>query len=181
MTFPLDAVIQGCLSNHRLAQQQLYNQYANLVMQVCYRYATDIQEAQDMVQNTFIRVFDHLKQFDAGKGAFSTWIHTIAVREAIALKRKHPRWNLTESTFAQLESHYQSDIFDKMTVEELRQTVAKLPEIHRVVLMLHYFDGYSHEEIADLMGIEIASSRSRLSRARTELQHHWNLIHSPGL
>jgi RNA polymerase sigma-70 factor, ECF subfamily len=181
MAYSPEELLERCLANNRQAQQQLYNQFADMVMHVCYRYAAHVQEAEDMVQNTFIRVFQNLCHYDPAKGAFSTWIYTIAIREAISVKRKQPRWNLSESTFSQIESNYQTDIFDKLTVEELRQTIAKLPESHRVVLMLHYFEGYSHEEIADLLNIEISSSRSRLSRARTELNYHWNLIHSSGL
>lgn len=181
MEHPIEALINRCRQNDRTAQRQLYEQFSAFVMRTCYRYATDLEEAKDMLQNTFVRVFHYLPDYDPAKGTFTNWIHRIAVHEAIAVKRKKQRWNLSDAVFAEADASCPPEVIQRLTVEELRAVIDKMPEIHRTILMLHYFDGLAHDEIATLMGIEISSSRARLSRAKTELIHRWNLNQQIGL
>jgi RNA polymerase sigma factor (sigma-70 family) len=181
MAHPIEDIIVHCKAGDRLAQRRLYDQFSNFAMGICYRYATDISEAKDMVQNTFVRIFQHIHDYDSTKGTFTTWLHRIAVHEAIAVKRKKQRWNLSESALAITELPYNSDVLDQITIEELRSIIDKLPESHRIILMLYYFDGFNHTEIAQLLSIEISSSRAKLSRAKSELTYHWNLIQQIGI
>ncbi len=181
MTHPIEQLITQCLAADRAAQRQLYEQFRDFVMRICHRYATDLAEAKDMVQNTFVRVFQHLEIYDPAKGTFTTWLHRIAVRESIAVKRKKQQWNLTESALVVAESTWSPDIIERLTVEELRAVVEKLPDSHRTILMLYYFDGFSHEEVAALLQIELSSSRAKLSRAKSALNYQWNLIQQSGL
>lgn len=181
MEHPIEQVIARCRQNDRKAQRELYDRFDRFVMRICYRYANEMEEAKDMLQNTFVRVFHHLHDYDASKGTFVNWIHRIAVNEAIALKRKKYQWQLSEQALEQAEQACPSDIIQRLTVDELRALILTLPDIHRTVLMLHYFDGLTHEEMAELLGIALSSSRARLSRAKNELISRWNHHQQIGL
>lgn len=177
----IEELLLGCRQQDRTAQRALYDQFCDFVFRACYKYAVDVPEAQDMVQNTFVRVFTHIHEYDPAKGTFVNWLHRIAVREAIAVKRKNARLQFDESALAQLNPVVAGDIFEKMTLDEIKVSILKLPENHRTILMLHYFDGFAHDEIAELLQIEVSSSRARLSRARSELLHEWQHLKFAGL
>lgn len=170
-------LISRCLRLEPAAQKQLYLAHKDAVMYVCYRYASDMDEAKDMVQNTFIRVFNHLGDYDPDKGRFSTWIGRIAIREAIAVKRKNKKLVFTESLETVLEQPFEAESELETNIENLRKTIENLPENHRIILMLYYFDELSHQEIADLLQIEVSSSRSKLTRAKAELAQRWKLAY----
>jgi RNA polymerase sigma factor (sigma-70 family) len=175
MNQTIEHIIQKCLLQDRAAQRLLYQQYCEVVMQACYRYASDINEAKDMVQNTFIRVFQHLEVYNPTLSSFATWISRIAVREAIALKRKKKKLDFNDDIFEKVEQSIVPEIIDKLEIEEVRVLIEKLPENHRIILNLYYFEEFSHQEIASMLGIEISSSRSKLTRAKAELNVQWKL------
>jgi len=178
---PLAPIIDRCLQHDRAAQKLLFQQYKDTVMSACYRYATDINEAKDMAQNTFIRVFHHLVDYDADKGSFVTWISRIAVREAIAIKRKNKRLIFPDSQMPLTDEVLPPQIIDQLSIAELKNLIEKMPESHKIILNLYYFDEFSHQEIAELLGIETSSSRSKLTRAKAELQTQWKLASQTGL
>lgn len=180
MSHPVEDLIKLCQKNDRKAQYALYGRFCDYAMNICYRFAANIEEAQDMVQNTFVRVFTHIQDYDSQKGSFVAWLHQIALREAMAVRRKKMHWQSVELAAVEYaDSQTKEDIIDKMTLDEMESLVRKLPESHRIILLLYYFDDCTHEEIADILGIGVSSSRSRLTRARAELLHQWNHLYCP--
>lgn len=166
-------VLHKCLQNDRAAQKQLYHSHKQRLMSLIYRYTMDITTAQDLLQETFILIFRKLDKYDAAKGSFESWTSRIAINKFLEMKRKKNEL----SCGVEVEEHllaYESVVIDTMTLKELRLVISKLPEVHRVILNLFYFEDYDHKEIGELLNIAPSSSRSRLTRARKLLESYWN-------
>jgi len=147
-------------------------------MSVAIRYDNDINTAKDVLQNTFIKIFNNLKKFDSEKGNFNQWSKRILINEILILKRKNKEL-LNGNIYLDIKSYTEIDLLDKMTVKELKKVIDKLPYVHKVILNLYYFEDYSHKEIAKILGIKESSSRSQLSVSRKLLRAEWkqqNLI-----
>ena len=165
-------LIQKCLTNDRVAQKQLYHLYADFVMNIARRYAIDISEAKDMVQNTFIKIFKSLDQFDSNRGKFKHWISRIAVNEAIAIKRKNINWQVSEFPEIDSKEIINNEAIANLNYKDMISSMNQLPEQHRVILQLFYVDDLDHKEIASIIEIKESSSRSRLTRARKLFIEH---------
>lgn len=140
-------------------------------MSIAYRYDSDINTAKDVLQNTFIKIFNNLRKFDSEKGSFDQWSSRILINEILMLKRKNKEFiNINDG----IEVYTKIDSIDKMTIKELRNVINNLPEVHKVILNLYYFEEYSHKEIASLLGIKESSSRAQLSKSRNLLKTKWN-------
>ncbi len=177
MSHPVEELIRLCQKNDRKAQYALYGRFCDYAMKICYRFATNIEEAKDMVQNTFVRVFTHIHDYNPQKGTFVAWLHQIALREALAVRRKKTNWQSVElAVLEYTDRQTNEDIIDKMTVDDMESLIRKLPESQRIILLLYYFDDCTHEEIADILNIGVSSSRSRLTRARAELLRQWTQL-----
>ncbi|MBK9254379.1 MAG: RNA polymerase sigma factor [Saprospiraceae bacterium] len=167
-------LIQNCLKQDRVAQKQLYLDHCQRLMNTAYRYATDLDEAKDIVQNSFIRIFNNLHSFDQS-GNFYAWTKTICIREAIAVRRKNSNLTFTEDIITLAEKEGIEMEIDDVSHEKLKLLIDALPENHRTILMMYYYDELSHKEISELLDIKESSSRSKLSRARYELTTKWKL------
>jgi RNA polymerase sigma factor (sigma-70 family) len=161
-------IIQGCIKGDRRAQKALYDQFSPKMYAVCRRYAKHDFEAQDMLQEGFIRVFDHLKEYK-NTGSFEGWIRRVVVSAALRFLQKA---YITRETLPEFlpENSYESDVISHLTINELLSHLRLLPEQYRAVFNLAAIEGYSHAEIAQLIDIEESTSRSHLSRARKILQ-----------
>ncbi|MEM1136582.1 MAG: sigma-70 family RNA polymerase sigma factor, partial [Bacteroidota bacterium] len=148
------------------------NKYAPKMLMVCSRYISDEDEAKDVLQNGFIKVFKSLKKFKF-KGSFEGWIKRIMINEALSSLRQKKKF-LVENNGAYkdiIDDSTQDETPDiDFTQEELLQTLKKLPETFKVVFNLYCFEKYSHKEIADALSIKVETSRSRLRRARNMLK-----------
>lgn len=158
------------MQGDRVAQKQLYLHYCDMVMALAIRYAADVPQAMDIVQNTFIRVFENLHKFDDRKARFSTWISTIGIREAVTYLKKNQKWVLDDSVWDRVEETMNHELELSENFELLKKTMDNLPLIHHTILMMYYYDELSHKEIAEVLGIKESSSRSRLNRAKDELK-----------
>jgi RNA polymerase sigma factor (sigma-70 family) len=160
-------LIKGCLEDNREAQKQLYQQYAGKMLGVCYRYAGSLEEAQDLLQDGFVKVFTNLKKF-RGEGSFEGWIRRIMVHTAITyLKRK----KLFSDYAADYRQEHDSSCngLNEMDARELMEEIRSLPPGYRAVFNLYAIEGYSHKEIGDMLHINESTSRSQYNRARTVL------------
>ena len=167
----INFIIQRCIKNDREAQKLLYHRNKDRLMSIAYRYDNDINTAKDVLQNTFIKIFNNLSKFDSEKGNFDQWSTRILINEMLMLKRKHKEFiNINDG----IEIYTKIDSIDKMTIKELRNVINNLPEVHKVILNLYYFEEYSHKEIASLLGIKESSSRAQLSKSRNLLKTKWN-------
>ncbi len=162
-------IIQGCIQERRECQQEIFRRYAGKMLAVCMRYARHQMEAEDVLQDAFIKVFDHIQQFQF-KGSFEGWIRRIVVNTALK--------NFDRKSFSYeqigLEPHHdqrvEPTVYDHLLEEELLALIAKLPEGYRLVFNLYAIEGYSHAEIGEMLGIQESTSRSQLVKARKMLQ-----------
>ncbi|MCA5006033.1 RNA polymerase sigma factor [Sphingobacterium bovistauri] len=161
---------QGCQAQDKKSQAQLYNFFSKKMFVVCLRYAQTTLEAEDILQNGFIKVFTKHHLFD-GKGSLEGWIKRIMVNTAIESYRKSKE-KITDSIDEYHEntihSHFPSDT---TSYQDLLKLIKELPLGYRTVFNLYAIEGYSHKEIAEMLNISEGSSKSQLSRARQVLQH----------
>ena len=165
-----EAMIQGCLRNEAAAQQELYHKYSPKMLTVCYRYAKSREDAEDMLQEGFIKVFMQIRQFQH-KGALEGWIRKIMVHTCINSLKKNRKFtesvDLIHASAVQIrEEIIPSIIQAKQVVECIRM----LPLGYRTVLNLFAIEGYSHREIGDMLDIEESTSRSQYTRAKSMLE-----------
>jgi len=165
-----EAILQGCLKNHAAAQRELYNRYSPKMLAVCYRFAHNREDAEDMLQDGFIKVFLQIHTFQ-NKGAFEGWIRRIIVHTCINHLKKNKRFNesvdiIQANTIPIREENIPSIVQAKQIIDCIRL----LPVGYRTVLNLYAIEGYSHREISDMLDIEESTSRSQYTRARQMLE-----------
>jgi RNA polymerase sigma-70 factor (ECF subfamily) len=162
-------LIEGCLKGDPKSQRRLFEQHAGKMMTVCRRYSRDQKEAEDILQESFIRVFANIGQYRF-EGPPEAWIRRIVVHTALKIIRKQ------RIHFADLDNHSEeaqlisSEALTNLGAEELLRLIAALPDGYRLVFNLHVIEGYDHGEIATLLNIDTATSRSQLLKARRRLQ-----------
>jgi RNA polymerase sigma factor (sigma-70 family) len=161
-------LVKECLEGTREAQKLLYSRFAPKMLGVCYRYAGSREEAEDFLQEAFITVFQKLGQY-RGDGELGGWIRKIVVNTSLnCLKAKHrliEKMNIVSIDYVPDNSVSVDSASDK----ELMELIHSLPIGYKTVFNLYAIEGYSHEEIAQLLGIKAGSSRSQYTRAREML------------
>jgi len=168
--YPIDELVKRCKAGERKAQEMLYKQFASKMLGVCCRYATDRMEAEDMMQNGFIRVFQKIGDF-RGEGSFEGWMRRIMVHSSIEYYRKHHKMmQLVELDEAGAESSTNPLATAKLEANDLLLLIQQLSPGYRIVFNLYAIEGYSHREIATIAGITEGASKSQLSRARAVLR-----------
>lgn len=165
-----EAIFQGCLKNQAAAQRELYNRYSPKMLAVCYRFGHNREDAEDMLQEAFIKIFSQIHTFQ-NKGAFEGWIRRITVHTCINHLKKNKRFNesvdiIHANSIQVREESVPSIVQAKQVVECIRL----LPIGYRTVLNLYAVEGYSHREIGELLDIEESTSRSQYTRARQMLE-----------
>ena len=162
-------LIKGCTQENRICQREIFNRFAGKMMTVCLRYARHRMEAEDLLQDAFIKVFDNIHRFE-GKGSFEGWIRRIVINTALKNISKHSFQKENIGMEGVVESSADPSVFSHLTEQELLKIIAKLPDGYRVVFNLYCIEGYSHKEIGELLNIEESTSRSQLTKARAVLQ-----------
>jgi len=165
-----EAILQGCLQNNAAAQKALYEKYSSKMLVVCYRYAHNREDAEDMLQEGLIKVFSQIHTFE-NRGALEGWIRRIVVHTCINILKKNKRFNesvdlIHASSLQVREESIPSIIQAKEVVECIRM----LPIGYRTVLNLYAIEGFSHKEISDMLDIEESTSRSQYTRAKSMLE-----------
>lgn len=162
-------LIAGCIREERRCQEELFARYGRKMMTVCLRYARHSMEAEDILQDAFIKIFDNIGRFE-GKGSFEGWIRRVVVNTALknisrlSFKMENTGLESTE------EGTADPSVFSTLSAQELLNLVAQLPEGYRIVFNLYCIEGFSHREIAETLHIEESTSRSQLTKARHILQ-----------
>ncbi|HTH83681.1 MAG TPA: sigma-70 family RNA polymerase sigma factor [Mucilaginibacter sp.] len=170
-TYTVDELITRCKAGERKAQEMLYKQFAAKMLGVCLRYATDKMEAEDMLQNGFVKVFNKLPDY-RGEGSFEGWIRRIMVHSAIEYYRKHHKMmQMIDVADMSSEPSVNPAALNNIGVQDLVNIIAQLSPGYRMVFNLYAIEGYSHKEIAGIVGITEGASKSQLSRARTILKN----------
>ncbi|MEO5562412.1 MAG: RNA polymerase sigma factor [Chitinophagaceae bacterium] len=162
-------LISGCIEGNRRMQEQLYSRFSPRMYAVCLRYAGTSEEAQDILQEGFIKIFKKLGTF-RGEGSFEGWIRRIFVNTAIEhFRRKKYMSPVTEKEENTMEGNYLS-VLDNLAERDIMDLVQQLSPGYRTVFNLYVVEGYTHKEIGDILGISEGTSKSQLSRAKVILQ-----------
>lgn len=173
----LKAIVLGCVNKERKCQQTIFEMYYGKMMSACLRYIPDRDEAQDVLQDGFIKVFNNIAKFDFN-GSFEGWIRRIVVNTAIdhIRKKKKDIFQVTDHEFIMNNYTEESDekenesIYANLKKDEIVEAIKMLSPAYRTVFSLYVIDGYSHQQIADLLNINIGTSKSNLAKARMNLQ-----------
>jgi RNA polymerase sigma factor (sigma-70 family) len=167
--YTIDELIKRCRSGERKAQELLYKQFAAKMLGVCMRYATDKMEAEDMLQDGFIKVFKKIDEFRS-EGSFEGWIRRIMVHSSIEYYRKHHKIMQVVDLDEGNEPSVNPAVFANMDAKDLLALIQQWAPGYRMVFNLYAIEGYSHKEIGEIMGISDGASKSQLSRARAILK-----------
>ncbi len=184
-----EILIEGCKKGNRTAQGKLYQYYASRMKGVCLRYGKNEDEAKDILQEAFIKIFSSINNFKSQQGgSFEGWIKRIIINTAISYYKKNKKFNQSHSL-----EEYENSVHDTITEEEdntvdseitqaeLLQALQELPEIFRMAFNLFYIEDYSHKEISELLSIDEKTSRTRLFRAKELLRKKLEAIRAKTL
>ncbi|MBC3541044.1 RNA polymerase sigma factor [Rufibacter sediminis] len=162
-------MVQGCLTNNREAQRKLYQHFYGYAMSICVRYSKDAEEAREVLNDGFMKVFTKLKHYDQKK-PFKAWLRRVMINTAL----DNYRHNLKHYHTADLELAPPvadaSDVVSELNYAYLMELIQQLSPAYRTVFNLYVIDGYTHEEIAEILGISSGTSKSNLSKARANLR-----------
>ena len=162
-------LLQGCKEGNRRMQEELYRRFSPRMYAVCLRYASNAEEAEDVLQEGFIKVFKKLDSF-RGEGSFEGWLRRIFVNTAIEqFRRRRYLMPVTEKEENTIEGKYFS-VLDELAEKDILALVRELSPGYRTVFNMYVIEGYTHKEIGDILGISEGTSKSQLSRAKVILQ-----------
>lgn len=162
-------IVKQCLRNDKRAQKALFDLYAGKMMALCRRYARTQEEAEDFLQEGFIRLFKFLGTYD-GKGSFDGWVRRIFVNTAIRHYHRHKKHNQNHEISHDLNGHERNDAISHLGEQELIALINRMPEGYRLVFNMYIVEGFSHREIGEMLSIGESTSRSQLAKARKWLQ-----------
>lgn len=171
----VERLIRRIKDHDRQAMAELYQQFVGLLSSVCYRYVPSDDDAKDVLQNSFIKIFTAISSFKyQNDNSFLAWMKRVVTNEALDFLKNRKR-----ITFVDINDNIQEKIEEEQSVEllsadDLHQLITELPDGYRTVLNLFVFEGYSHKEIAQLLGIKESSSASQFFHAKRMLEKKIN-------
>ena len=159
-------LVKDCIRQHAPAQERLYNEYAPAMLGVCYRYTKSLQDAEDVLQEGFVKVFLHLEDFRF-TGDLGAWIRRIMVNTALNYLKKHKRYR-AEMVFEEAPLHPVTDQHPDCSLgaRELAHLIRQLPTGYQTIFNLYAIEGYTHAEIGAMLGISEGTSKSQYARSR---------------
>lgn len=161
---------KGCLEGKREYQLALYKKFAPTMMSVCLRYTDSRNDAEDVMQEGFIKVFERIAQWQ-NTGALGGWIRTVMVNTALSHHRAHAKWNQTTDVDDQHQLQAEEvSALGQMQAEELMKLIASMPIGYRTVFNLFAVEGFGHKEIAEMLGVTENTSKTQYLKARAWLQ-----------
>lgn len=164
-------IIELCQKQNSIGQRDLYDKYSGVVFGICKRYAKDEMTANDMLQDSFIKVFKNIENYEF-KGSFEGWVKRVTVNVCLDTLRKLKKNSIfiddyTDSSFV---SVVEESALERMSAEEIINQIRKLPDGYRVVFNLFAVEGYNHKEIAEMLEISESTSKTQYRKARLRLQ-----------
>lgn len=162
-------LIDGCLAEERWAQKELYEKHYGKMMGVCLRYSNNSEDAKDILNEGFIKVFRYLHRYKIGT-SLEGWIRRIMINTSIDFYRKAIRHRTEDIEHAENTTVSGEDAISNYSAKEILSIIQKLPPSYRAVFNLYAIEGYSHKEVAAQLGISESTSRSNLVKARTKLK-----------
>jgi RNA polymerase sigma factor (sigma-70 family) len=165
-----NVLLENCLLNKEWAQKELYDLYSSQLFAICCRYATDHYEAKDILQEGFIRIFTHLKQYN-GTGSLIGWMKKVVVNTSLNYIKKHKKEILKPLDFSNESIAGNIDSTTSYIDEkEIIKAFMQLSYNYRIILGLHIIEGYSYKEISQILGLEETACRTRVHRAKLQLK-----------
>lgn len=162
-------ILAQCIDNQPKAQKQLFDLLAPKMYTVCLRYAQDADEAKDILQESFIKVFNNLTKFEH-KGSFEGWVKRIFINTSIEFYRRNQKQNIVDNIDQVAEQSVDSQTLSHLKAADLMKLVNRLPKGYKTVFNLFAIEGYSHDEISKMLSISENTSKSQLHKARLHLQ-----------
>ncbi|MCD4696307.1 MAG: RNA polymerase sigma factor [Bacteroidales bacterium] len=163
-------IVEECIAGKRRAQTKLYKSYAPGMLGICMRYSKNLAEAEDILQEGFIKVFTNINKLKDYK-ALTSWIRSIMVNTAIThLKKNKMRFeSISDNDF--FEDKEEDMVFEPVNPDTLIKIIQNLPNGYRTVINLYIFEGYTHKEIGGMLSISENTSKSQLSKARKQIKN----------
>ncbi|HTB99804.1 MAG TPA: sigma-70 family RNA polymerase sigma factor [Ferruginibacter sp.] len=164
-------LIKACIKEDAASQKEVFDHYSGRMMAVCLRYARSSADAEDILQDAFIKVFDKMHQFKF-EGSFEGWIRRIVVNTALKKYslRRYEKEVVGYEIKDKDESSVEASAYSDLTAKELMDLINMLPSGYKLIFNLYVIEGYQHDEIAEMLGIQPGTSRSQLVKARNMLQ-----------
>lgn len=165
-----EELIKCCLKENIACQKALYDKYSGKMFAVCLRYTSSREDAEDALQESFVRIFDNLPRFRF-EGSFEGWMRRITVHTVLRYIQKKTPLQFAEDTSQIKVADEQVNVLGQLNEKDLLKLIASLPHGYRVVFNMYAIEGYSHAEIGAALGVSEVTSRSQFLRARKHLQH----------
>ncbi|WP_225859895.1 MULTISPECIES: RNA polymerase sigma factor [Chitinophaga] len=165
----LTNIIAGCRKQNRSSQEELYRQFFGYAMSICLRYSHHREEAIEILNDGFLKIFQHIDTFDMNR-PFKSWLGRIMVNTSIDFLRTKKKLAFTEDISQTYEIGVDDKTLDKLSYEELLLLIQSLPPGYRAVFNLYIMEGYQHHEIAEILGISEGTSKSNLFKAKKILK-----------
>ncbi len=163
----LNQLIENCKSNDSKAQGELYKLFSSKLFSICLKYSNNYAEAEDNLQDAFLIIFNKITQYKS-KGSFEGWLKRITINTVLQKYRSQKVFDIVnENVVEDVELEVDED---HISIDYLLQIIQELPDRYRLVFNLYVLDGYSHKDIADMLEINIGTSKSNLARARQTLK-----------
>lgn len=165
-------LIELAVDNNRHAQHQIYSKYSPKMLSVCRQYIKDVHQAEDIMITAFMKVFTNLKNFKH-EGSFEGWIRRIMINESISYIRVQKKVNyIDDDLVLGRDEESFNNIESQFSVDDIQFLIDNLPDGYKMVFNLYAIEGYKHQEIATMLGINEGTSKSQLSHARKMLQNN---------
>ena len=168
-------LIKKAAQNNREAQHVLFEMHAPKMLSVCRYYVKNLQQAEEVMLNGFLKVFTNLKNF-RGEGSFEGWIRRIMVRESISFLRQKKTIQFVDDDYEHVE--IQDESSQQYDAAQLQELIDNLPEGYKMVFVMYAIEGYKHAEIAKLLNISEGTSKSQLFKARKLLQNNIRILNT---
>jgi len=165
----LEILIEGCMKGDRGSQEELYRQFSAAMYGLCLQYASSEEDAQDILQDGFVKVFKKIEQVRDPK-AFPGWIRRLMINTALERYRSRVVMRRLDEEPVTMKEQITEEALEELDAEALVMMIQDLPPRYRLVFNLYAIEGYNHKEIAEKLGISDGTSKSNLSRARAILQ-----------
>lgn len=166
-------LVLRCHQGEPLAQKKLYEKYFGLLMGICLRYSKEREEARDILQEGFVKIFNNIKKFE-DKKSLESWMKTVVINTAIDRYRKKISEPYSVSMDEANEPSIPAEVYENLDQKALLNAMQELPEGYRAIFNLYVIEGFSHKEIAEKVGINEGTSKSQLAKARNMLKYKLN-------
>lgn len=163
-------LISKCIKGDTASFKLLYERHKKQLFVVCYRYMGSSHDAEEVLQEGFIKIHRDLYQFDSNKGVFISWAKRVCVNTALEHLRKKKMIKVELNGY-HIVDNFEDQLFNQLTVDEILRIIMKLPGGYRTVINMYLLEGYSHNEIAESLNISVSTSKSQLHKAKAKLRN----------